>query len=153
MNAWFAFAGSTEMLDTARAGVFVAVESIRVNATDAGSVASAFFEMKTRPPVVAAQSVELSPVARESQLTLPPLRLVPYGQVGVAVPAAQISRPLADGSPSFAQSPHCTAKSPVNRLQCWSRYACGPPSSVVRHACWRPANSEPCTVGSLMIGK
>src|SRR2546425_506845 len=119
MNAWFALAGSTEILDTARAGVFDAVESILVNATAAGLAASAFFEMKTRPVVVAAHSVELSLVARESQLTLPPERLVPYVQAPwPAFAGEHVSRPLAVGSPSLDQSPHCTAKSPVNRLQC-----------------------------------
>jgi hypothetical protein len=65
------------MLETARAGELPASESSRVNVTAVAGSAFAFFEMNTRPVVVAAHSVVLSPGARETQLTLPPARVVP----------------------------------------------------------------------------
>src|SRR5258708_32547591 len=109
MYAWFAFAGSTEMLEIGRPGEFAARLSSRVHVrADAGS-ASAFFEMKTRPRVVAAHNVELSLDARETQPTLPPPRVPRAGFLVVS-----------DRPSSATQSPHCTVKSPVNSLQCWS---------------------------------
>src|SRR5436853_3839219 len=121
MYAWFGLAGSIEILDTARPGALAASVSSRVNVTALAGFASAFFEMKTRPVVVAAHSVELSLVVRLIQPMDPPLRLPRLDEVNEA--------------PSRGcQSPHTTLKSPLNSLQCWSRKACpGPPSSCVRH--------------------
>src|SRR6266404_8097700 len=140
MYAWFEFAGSTEMLLIGRPGEFAASVSSLVNVTALAGSASAFFEMKTRPRGVAAQRVELSLVARLTQLIWPPAR----------VPRELV---VSDRPSSVTQSPHCTVKSPVNSLQCWSKYACGPPSSFVRHTWLRPQYIVPCTVGSVMIGK
>src|SRR5258708_6205058 len=108
MYAWYGFDGSTEMLLIARNGAFAASESSRVNVTALAGSASAFAEMKTRPRVVAAHSVELSVDVREIQPRLPPLRL----------PRAD---DVSENPSSGTQSPHCTVKSPVNSLQCWSR--------------------------------
>ena len=47
-------------------GEFAASVSNRVNVTALAGSASAFFEMKTRPRGVAAQSVELLPPARST---------------------------------------------------------------------------------------
>src|SRR5215213_9076417 len=103
MNAWFGFAGSIEMLDTARPGAFASSVSRRVNVTFASLAALAFFEMKTRPVVVDAHSVELSLVARETQPTLPPERVVPYVQPAFEV-GVHVRRPPDVGSPSRTQS-------------------------------------------------
>src|SRR6266496_3431373 len=138
MYAWFGFIGSTEILLIGRPGEFVASVSILLNVTVVSGSASAFFETKTRPKVVAAHNVLLSLGARDTQPTRPPLRLSVYGQPVFAV--EHVKRPPEFGLPSLTQSPHCTVKSPVNRLQCWSRYACGPPLSFVRHACRMPQN-------------
>src|SRR5438034_4008176 len=155
MYAWFGFAGSTEMLLIGRPGEFAASVSSRVNVTALAGSASAFFETKTRPKVVAAHSVLLSLGARDTQPTRPPLRTFPYGQPTFDV--EHVSRPPEFGLPSFTQSPHVYVggKSPVNSLQCDSKVAkSGPtPSVFVRHACRIPQNIVPCTVGSVMIGK
>ena len=57
------------MPETNRPGAAVDVLSIRVNDTLPASAASAFFDTKTRPVAVAAQSVELSPVVRATATT------------------------------------------------------------------------------------
>src|SRR6266480_661746 len=128
------------MLLIGRFGEFVSSESRRVNVTALAGAASAFFEMNRRPVVVEAQSVELSLEVRLIQPTAPPLRAPRVDEVSVAPSRS-------------SQSPHCTVKSPVNSLQCWSRYACDPPSSFVRHTWVKPANMVPCTAGSVIIGK
>src|SRR6476469_7714328 len=108
MYAWLGFVGSMEILDTARFGEFGADKSHRVNVTVLAGSASAFFEMKTRPVVVDAHSVELSAVVRLIQPMAPPLRVPRLAEVN-------------ETPSSGTQSPHCTVKSPVNSLQCWSR--------------------------------
>src|SRR5207249_1456545 len=118
--------------------------------------AFAFPETNTRPVVVAAYNVLAFDVPRATQLTFPPLRVLPYGQVGVAGAALEhVSLPEAPGVPSCTQSPQTVpgANAPVNSLQFESRYACWPPSSSVRQTCVRPAYIVPCTTGSVMIGK
>jgi hypothetical protein len=57
-------------------GLFAASESSRVKVTLV-LVVSAFFEMKTRPIVVAAHTVAVSELARASAATFPPVRPVP----------------------------------------------------------------------------
>src|SRR5690349_14811102 len=113
------------MLLTARPGEFAASVSMRVNVTAPGVAAFAFCETKTRPVVVAAQSVDASLVERWSQPTLPPPR----------VPACPVSE-----GPTGTQSPHVVpgANAPVNSLQFASRYALGPPLSSVRQTWLRP---------------
>src|SRR5437763_15109464 len=108
MYAWFGFAGSTEMLLIGRPGEFAASVTSRVNVTALAGSASAFYEMKTRPRIVAAHNVELSLVVRLIQPIAPPLRVPRVDEVSVA-------------PSSNAQSPHCTRKSTVNSLQGWSR--------------------------------
>src|SRR5690242_2795604 len=129
------------MLLIARPGEFAASVSMRVNATEAGFAAFAFFETNTRPVVVAAHSVDASLVERWSQPTFPPAR----------VPAAV---PVSDG-PTGTQSPHVVPGEnvPVNSLQFESRYALGPPLSSVRQTWLSPANIVPDVTGSVMIGK
>ena len=61
--------------------------------------------MNTRPFVVAAQSVDVSVVARSTAAIAPPAR----SPQPAAVKAV---------GPSSTQSPHGTAKSPVSSLQC-----------------------------------
>src|SRR5947208_576374 len=108
------------MLLIARLGAFASSVSRRVNITALAGSAFAFFEMNRRPVVVEAHNVELSAEVRLIQPTEPPLRVAPYVHVFVVV-VAHVSRPFVDASPSCTQSPHCTVKSPVNSLQCWSR--------------------------------
>src|SRR2546430_13652400 len=112
MYAWFGFAGSTEMLLIGLPGEFAASVSRRVNVTALAGSASALLEMKTRPRVVAAQSVELSLGAREIQLTLPPPR----------VPRA-VFVVVSESPSSVTQSPHVVpvVNVPVNSLQFESR--------------------------------
>src|SRR2546430_12963702 len=108
------------MLETALAGALADNGSIRANVTDAAFAAFAFDEMNTRPVEVAAQSVLAFEVLRASQLTLPPLLELPYGQVGVVgAVELHVRRPFALGSPSLTQSPQTVfgANAPGNRLQ------------------------------------
>src|SRR5579864_312576 len=105
MYAWLGLAGSTAMPLMNRPGAAAEVLSMRVNDTELAGSASAFLEMNTRPAVVAAHKVEVSPVPRATAATLPPERLPNAPLVNVT-------------APSGAQSPHCTVKSPVNSLQC-----------------------------------
>jgi hypothetical protein len=62
IQAWFESSGSTWIAVGKRGGSFVAVgsSSIRSKTTAVGTGLSAFFETKTRPACVAAQSVPLS---------------------------------------------------------------------------------------------
>src|SRR6476620_4084232 len=108
------------MLLIARFGEVGSSESSRVNVTALAGSASAFFETKRRPVVVAAQTVELSAVVRLIQPTEPPLRVAPYVHVFVVV-VAHVSRPFVDASPSWIQSPQRVANVPVNSLQTESR--------------------------------
>src|SRR4029077_3193915 len=109
------------MLLIGRPGEFVASVSRRVNVTALAGSAPAFFEMKRRPRGVAAQRVELSVVARLTQVICPPPR----------VPRELV---VSDNTSSATQSPHVyvAGKSPVNSLQCDSKVArSGPTPSVL----------------------
>src|SRR5919198_959433 len=113
------------MLETNRFGLFGASESSRVNVTEAAGSASAFFEMKTRPLDVAAQSVELSPPPLSTATTSPPSRPPKVADVS-------------NGPPGGCQSPHWTVKSPVHSLQCCRNSATviePLPSVFVRQTC------------------
>src|SRR5947207_838933 len=117
--------------------------SIRFHVTaDAGS-ASTFFEMKTRPLVVAAHDVEVSPAVRSIAAMLPPER---------SPQVALVSRT----APSSAQSPQVTAKSPVHVLQCSCASAIVSvprPAVFVRYAVrLLPANIVLLTAGSTITG-
>src|SRR5690348_3432558 len=98
------------MLLIGRGGEFASRLSSRVNVTEPGGVMSAFFEMKRRPVVVEAQSVEVSLDVRLIQPMAPPLRLPRVAEVSVA-----LSR--------NTQSPQVFAGTnvPVNSLQTESR--------------------------------
>jgi hypothetical protein len=61
---------------TKRPGLFAASESSRVYVT-LMFVVSAFFEINTRPVVVAAHKVAVSELARERAATFPPGRVIP----------------------------------------------------------------------------
>src|SRR5712692_3649657 len=130
------------MLETNRFGSFVASVSIRVNETALAGSASAFFETKTRPGPVAAQSVEVSPDARSTATTSPPGRS----------PKVEL---VSDGPPSGCQSPHGTVKSPVHSLQCARnslRLIEPMPAVFVRQTWAVPTNSVRLTFGSEIIG-
>jgi len=92
------------MLLTKRFGSIVVSSSSRVHVTEAAGSASTFFEMNTRPVVVAAQAEDASATVRSIAATAPPAR---------SPQAALVSRT----APSSAQSPHTTVKSPVQVLQ------------------------------------
>ena len=62
------------MLLIARPGLVASSPSMRVNDTAVGSALSALCDTKTRPGVVAAQSVLVSDGVRATQPTLPPAR-------------------------------------------------------------------------------
>ena len=96
------------MLLIERFGELASSVSSLVNVTALAGSASAFFEIKSRPVWVEAQRVEVSLFVRLIQPTAPPLRVPRVDEVSVA-PSRN------------SQSPHCTVKSPVNSLQCWSR--------------------------------
>ena len=68
IHAWFASFGSTKIAVGYRAGVAPAEGSlsIRSKTTVAGFAAFAFVETNTRPPLVAAQSVEVFDGARST---------------------------------------------------------------------------------------
>src|SRR5207247_2951834 len=127
---------------TKRLGSFDASESSRVNDTELAGSASAFFDTKTRPVAVAAQSVDVSLGARSTATTSPPARS-PY--------VADVSA----GPPSGCQSPHWTVKSPVHSLQCWRNSASviePMPAVFVRQTWAVPTNSVLLTFGSEIIG-
>src|SRR6476660_5456130 len=93
---------------TNRPGLFAASESSRVYVTLV-FVVSAFFEINTRPTVVAPQSVLVSPPARASAATFPPRRVEPYAGVGEgegegASEAVSVSS-VAPGGPILTKSP------------------------------------------------
>ena len=81
------------MLLTNRPGMVAESSSRRVHETALAGSASTFFEMKTRPVVVAAHALDVSAVVRSIAAMLPPARLPQ---------AAFVSRV----GPSSAQSPH-----------------------------------------------
>jgi len=100
------------MLLMNRFGLFGARVSIRVNVTSAFG-ASAFFEMKTRPVVVAAQSVFVSELILAKAATLPPERVVP--RKSVPLPTVSLVSP---GGPIATKSPQAGfAEDVVNTLQ------------------------------------
>src|SRR6202035_6039284 len=87
------------MLLTKRCGAAGERVAMRVKVTDVDGLASAFFETKTRPVVVAAHSVELSAMVRSVAATTPPARVPSAAAVrspGWLGPA---------GPPSATQSP------------------------------------------------
>src|ERR1700682_22175 len=120
--------------------------SSRVKDTEAAGSASALREMKTRPLLVAAHSVEVSDEARATAVTAPPNR----GSSGEAFAVSL-------GPPSGTQSPQVTprGKSPVHSLQC-SRSSASVilpwPAVLVRHTCSVPTNSVLLTLGWEIIG-
>jgi hypothetical protein len=130
------------------AGLFVASESSRTNATELAGSASAFDVMNTRPFVVAAHSVDVSVVARSTAAIAPPARS--------PQPAA-----VRAGEPSATQSPHGTVKSPVSSLQCCRNSASvidPMPCVFVRTTVFPPDEAVPApayivrwTTGSVMI--
>jgi hypothetical protein len=63
--------GSTKIAVGYRGGSFAESGSSRTNCTDVGSAASAFFDMKTRPALVAAHSVEVSLLPRSTRTCRP----------------------------------------------------------------------------------
>src|SRR5918993_2624888 len=125
--------------------VYGSFGGIRGCRTTVGS-AFTFFVMKTRPVLVAAHALDVSAVVRSIAATLPPARLPQ---------AAAVKRT----GPSSAQSPHVMSgrKSPVHVLQCFwaSAIVIVPrPCVLVRYAVRPvPANIQPLTTGSLMIGE
>src|ERR1700690_426258 len=88
-----------------RLGATVDVVSIRVNVTDVFVSASALCEMKMRPVLVAAQSVEVSEAVRWTAATAPPAHVPRLDDVNAV-------------EPIDTQSPHSTVKSPKNSWQC-----------------------------------
>src|SRR5437870_4507993 len=137
-------------------GLLADSPSIRLNVTETAGSAFAFVETKTRPVVVAAQTVDVSPVARSTAATLPPERSAPYGQLGArGSPVRQVRRPDLVGSPSLTQSPHVTSNLPVKVLH-WLRNVARSivpmPCVFVRQTCEVPTNIVLLTLGSEMIG-
>ena len=132
------------MLDTNRFGSIVVSSSSRVHDTALAGSAPTFFVMKTRPVDVPAQADDESALVRSTAATLPPAR---------SPQKAAVSRL----GPSSAQSPHWTAKSPVHELQCCCASAIvivPRPWVFVRYAVRPvPANIQPLSTGSLMIGE
>ena len=97
------------------------------------AAASAFFEMKTRPVVVAAHIVPVS-LPRSIAATLPPERLVP--RKSVAFDAVRLVLPA---GPICTKSPHVgLAAEVVNSGQFASRNAWLPPQSWVRQTLFEP---------------
>src|SRR5580658_5073580 len=90
---------------TKRLGAADEVVSIRANVTEVLGSASPLCEMKTRPVLVAAQRVEVSDAALCTAAMAPPAQVPRLGSVS-------------EVEPIVTQSPHSTAKSPVNSLQC-----------------------------------
>src|SRR5882757_3234515 len=90
-----------------------AAVSMRVNFT---ALLSGLVDTNNRPMRVAAQSGDPAALARPIDATYDPALLVPK-----AGPVKS--------SPTGTQSPQLTVKSPVNSLQCKSKYARGPPLS------------------------
>src|SRR5262245_27574396 len=128
---------------TNRPGVAAESSSIRVQVTALAGSASTFFEMKTRPVVVAAHALDESAVVRSMAATFPPARLPQ---------AALVKR----GAPSSAQSPHVSANVPVHSLQiaCASATVLLPrPAVFVLNAVCVPAKSVFETTGSEITGE
>src|SRR5438132_14265754 len=130
---------------TNRPGLFASSESSRVYVTELAA-ASAFFEMKTRPVVVAAQSVPVSLEVRWIAATLPPER-VPH--------AEEVSRVDGMPSPMITKSPQpALVANVVNSGQFASRVAWLPPQSCVRQTLNEPWKIVPALAvfGSAMTG-
>src|SRR5436190_23888687 len=118
MYAAFGSDRSGTMRVTKRLGMTAV--STRVKTTSAPA-ASAFFDTKRRPKLVAAHSVPASPVERSAATMTPPVRSVPYPS-----PVRSPARRLGDsgvvftangnGTPSGTQSPQiAVAEPPLNR--------------------------------------
>src|SRR6266545_1547181 len=136
------------MLLTNRFGV-TASSSSRVHKTALAGSASTFFEMKTRPTVVAAQALDVSAGVRSMEAVAPPARS----------PKAASSSGV---GPSRSQSPHVEKLPggipvPVHSLQIVSASAMvrvPRPAVFVRYAVRPvPANSVLLTTGSLITGE
>src|SRR6266511_528187 len=132
------------MLLTNRFGV-TASSSSRVHKTALAGSASTFFEMKTRPTVVAAQALDVSAGVRSMEAVAPPAR---------SPQAASLS----GVAPSRSQSPHVlNGPVPVHSLQivfAWATVRVPRPAVFVRYAVRPvPANSVLLTTGSLITGE
>src|SRR5262245_65417702 len=104
------------MLVTNRLGV-TASSSSRVHVTELAGSASAFFEMKTRPVVVAAQAVEVSPVVRSIAAAAGPARSPQNAEVnGFAPSFSQSAHEVPAGQVRVHWLESCT-DSPAGRLQ------------------------------------
>src|SRR5439155_18557524 len=102
----------------------------------------------TRPKPVAAQSSLEFPGLRSTAPTFMPSRSAPYcplvrspGSLGVLCPG-----PVYAGSPSGCQSPHLGSSPEVVNSGQLCRYDSGPPLSIVRQTCCRPAYWKPRAV-------
>src|SRR6266511_1755035 len=138
------------MPDTNLPGSAVADASVssRVYVTEPAA-AFAFFEMKTRPVVVATHIVPVSLAARSIAATNPPTRVVPRES------AADTVKLVAAVGPIWTKSPHpALVPGVVNSGQLASRYAWLPPQSWVRQTLCEPSKIEPAAagLGSAMIG-
>src|SRR5512132_259081 len=133
------------MLLTNRFGVAAESSSSRVQVTALAGSASTFFEMKTRPVVVAAHAVDVSAAVRSIAAVAPPAR-VPHAAFVSGV------------GPRRAQSPQALpGPVPVHSLQtacAWSYVLLPSPAVFVRYAVSPvPANIVLLTTGSLMTGE
>src|SRR5262245_17757805 len=130
------------MLLTNRPGELAESSSSRVQDTALAGSASTFFEMNTRPVVVAAHAEEESATVRSTAATFPPARLPKAAFVSLV-------------GPSSAQSPQTAVNVPVHSLQiaCASAIVLDPrPAVFVRKTVWVPANSVFETTGSEITG-
>src|SRR5215203_4257195 len=138
------------MPDTKRPGSAVADGrgSGRVYVTEPAA-SFAFFEMKTRPVVVATHIVPLSVAVRSIAATKPPLRGVSAFVYAAPVRSVAPSGPMRTKSPQPAFVPDV-----VNSGQLASRYAWSPPQSWVRQTDCEPSKIDPAFAGfgSAMIG-
>src|SRR3954466_14783402 len=118
MNAAFGSARSGTIRVTERFGITGV--SIRVKTTD-GPSASAFFDTKSRPKLVAAHSVPASSGDRSAATIMPPARSAPNASL-VRSPGLRLAEsafdPAGNGNatPSGTQSPQTAAADPpLNR--------------------------------------
>src|SRR5262245_34013891 len=95
---------------TKRFGSTLESGSMRVKTTAVSGSASPFLETKTRPVEVAAQIVDVSPTARSTAATVPPILSLPN-------PALLSAPAVLRNGPSRTQSPHAAVKVPVHSLQ------------------------------------
>src|SRR6185369_5589164 len=120
-----------------RPGLMVPNVSSRVNVTKPAA-ASAFFETKSRPVVVAAHNVPVSLGARSIAATFPPDRL----------PSDEAVRLVAPLGPIRTKSPQAGfAAEVVNSGQFASRNVWSPPQSCVRQTLFEPWNMVPAFAG------